>query len=165
MLKSATQHSLFLLNLALLSGQVAADCSAPDVDLPHLDGLVAGFIVEKVTDDVDISVLENDRILVVDFGDYSYLIFNEVDDRLPVQSSRDTSSELAMLLSQFVTSPNYLGDEDQEFSITDSLLYDLRGDGAVELLFFDVSDGVNIYPGILARFEQRWHILMDPECY
>lgn len=165
MLKKAARSVFSLLVLMALTGQVAADCSAPDVNLPRHEGLAAGFAIEKVTSDVDITVLENDHILVVDFGDYSYLIINEVNNILPVQSSRDTEPELSMLRNLFFSSPDYLGDEKQQFTITDSLLYDLRGDGKAELLFFDVSDGVNIYPGILVRIGEEWTVLIDPECY
>ena len=163
--KTVVQSTVAFLLMSILSAHVSADCSAPDVNLPKHEGLASGFAIEKVTNDIDITVLENDRILVVDFGDYNYLLINEVDNILPVQSSRDTSPELEMLLNLFISSPQYLGDEEQQFTITDSLLFDLRGDGATELLFFDVSDGVNIYAGILVMLNESWRLVHDPECY
>ena len=49
--------------------------------------------------------------------------------------------------------------------VTDTLLFDLGADGEPDLLLFDVSEGVNVYPGVIARLDNTWRVVIDPECF
>jgi len=150
---------LFSNNLAI------ADCSAPDLAFEKHDGNILGFKITKLWDESEAVNINKDHDTLIKFGDYSFLVSAKNTDRSPIKLNTEISKISMKLLNNLKTSPHHLNPEEQVFTISDIIAYDLSGDSKENLILFNVSPGANVYSGAVGIIDGEWKTLIKPTCY
>ncbi len=156
---------IIVIFLFLVCRQATADCTAPDMKFNEYDGNIYGFKVEDLWDDYDDSKINKDSVLLIKYGFPDFLISAVNTDRKPVLLNANTEIISQKLLNSFKRSSAYLDPEDQIYSVSNILLYDLTGDLKEDLIFFKVSPGANSYPGVVGIINDSWKVLVMPTCF